>query len=768
MTTSESTTSGVLRKHEHALCELCPIYTDGAFAPGDGSASAALAIIGEAPGYVEAKTGAPFTGPSGKLLDTVLHHHGISRHTAYLDNVVACRASDNHTPTTEEIKCCLPRLEHELDKRPIKQILTLGNTATQAILKTKEGITSTRVGPPKLLPQGVEVVPTFHPAACLRQGDVFPHMVNDIAKLNGIKIHWEEPKYAVYDSEDGARSAITELLQRFDTYVIDIEVGIEKDSGFDHPDHYELLCIGICYAAGRAIVIGENALKSKAVKELVRQLLERPDKKLIAHNGKFDLAGLRGLGRGTLWFDTMVASYCLDERPGTHGLKYLATELLGAPDYSADIKRYLAPGDSYALVPRDHLYKYNAFDVVCTWALYERFSVEMDKEGVRGLHDFLCAASNALIDVEMQGIKIDTDHLEYLTDHYLDSLEVVEEQLKPWVANPRSPKQVKEALHDMGFVVASTDKDTLEELTRRVEPGSSAADFIALMLHARKEQKMYGTYVKGARKRLYKGRLHPTFLLHGTTTGRLACRNPNLQNVPRDSTIRRLYVPEEGNVFVQADYSTIELRVSATLARDDYLRSIFMEGRDIHDEFSTMLYGDQFTKEQRIRTKAFVYGINYGREPFSIAQEYNIPVKEAEKMHADFLALIPQVVEARDRLKNRVLTEQEDIITHFGRHRRFWLITKENQKDVLKEAYAFEPQSTASDINMHSLIKLCQQGYNVRLPVHDSILVECKAEDAEATAARMVEVMSTTAKEMFSDFVPFPVEVKIGNSWGEV
>ncbi len=759
----------VTRKHPDAHCEDCPLFDSGAFAPGVGSINAELVILGEAPGYQEAKTGTPFTGPSGKLLDTVLVHHGLDRSAAYVDNIVACRPPDNRTPSAVEIKACYPRVQAEIAKRPVKQILTLGNTATQAVLDTKDGITVTRVGPPKLLPQGVEVVATFHPAACLRQGDLFPHLVNDVGKLKGtFKTNWEEPKYIVYDTEEGAQRALRELLESYRTYVLDIEVGIEKDSGFDHPDHFELLCVGIAFAPGKAAVIGENACKSPTVRQLLKRLLEDPTKRLVAHNGKFDLAGLRSIGRGTLWFDTMVASYCLDERQGTHGLKYLATETLGAPDYSADIKRFVGPHDSYAVVPRDHLYKYNAYDVVCTWALMEIYATSLEEQGLRGLHDHLVDVSNALINVEMTGVKIDMDRLDYLTEHYLDSLETLEEELKPWVNNPRSPKQVKEALAEMGFVVASTDKDTLEELIKRLHPEGSEMKFVQLMLQARKEQKLYGTYVKGARKRLYQGRLHPTFLVHGTTTGRLSCRNPNLQNVPRGDTIRSMFVPEEGNVFVQADYSTIELRVSATLAQDEFLANIFREGRDIHDEFSLMLYGSDFTKEQRIRTKAFVYGTNYGREAFSIAQEYDIPVSEAVEAQNKFLELIPGIVQWRDNLRHTLLTEQEDIVTHFGRHRRFWLITNENLKDTIKEAYAYVPQSTANDINLLAMVELCKRGFRVRIPVHDSILVECGEDQADDVAAEMVQVMSTTAVEKFSDFVPFPVEVKYGKNWGEV
>jgi DNA polymerase-1 len=289
------------------------------------------------------------------------------------------------------------------------------------------------------------------------------------------------------------------------------------------------------------------------------------------------------------------------------------------------------------------------------------------------------------------------------------------------------------------------------------------------MLRHRREQKLYGTYVKGIRKRTYRGRVHSTFLLHGTTTGRLASRNPNLQNIPRESSIRQQFVPAPGNVFVQGDYRTIELRVMASESSDTFLRDIFREDRDIHDEFSFVFFGPNFTKEQRVRTKAFVYGLSYGREPFSIAQEFGVPLREAQDYSHQMFAMMPGVSTWRDQIMEQVLLSQEDLVTTFGRHRRFWLITQENKKDVINQALAFKPQSTASDVNLSSFIRLRRDyGMATRIPVHDSILVECPSRDAPDVARTMVRVMEETAAELLGDFVPFPVDIKYGMNWGEV
>jgi DNA polymerase-1 len=312
----------------------------------------------------------------------------------------------------------------------------------------------------------------------------------------------------------------------------------------------------------------------------------------------------------------------------------------------------------------------------------------------------------------------------------------------------------------------------LTNLREIAEPTSELYDFTDLMLSHRREAKLYGTYVKGIRKRMLGGKVFPTFLLHGTVTGRLACRNPNLQNVPRESKIRRQFVPRPGHIFIQADYSQVELRVITTLAQDEYLRGVFLdESRDIHGEVATQFYGDGWTKEQRVRAKAVVYGLSYGREAFGLAQEFKIPVAEAQRYLDTFFGLIPGVVAWRDDVKRRILTG-EGLSTPTGRKRRFWLITDDNKLDVLKEGWAYLPQSIASDICLQALVRmrpvLAAQGVEVKLPVHDSILVECPIDLADDVAQYMRQTMEQSGYDIMGDYVKFAVDIEKGVSWGDL
>jgi DNA polymerase-1 len=661
-------------------------------------------------------------------------------------------------------------------------------------LGSKEGITRLRVGPPRR-PQGApyQVIPTFHPAACLRpKGDsYFPSIVNDFTKLRGLTRVWQEPVYRVLESSGEALQGLGELFRRTAPITVDIEVDIDKDVSFDHPTRHSLLCVGIGYERGKVAVFGETGLRDPAVRQELGRYL-REHRRVIAQNGKFDLAGLytkdmRGI---ELWFDTMLASYCLDERAGIHGLKYQAVEKLGTPRYDDEIKKYVRAGHGYGSIPRDILYRYNAYDCAATYELYYLYSELLDQEpGLRSLHDFLVRASNELMYVELNGIGVDLDYNDQLRERFENTLRALETDLATLAKrsdfNPRSPQQVVAALEAFGLrvptkrnqqggVSKTTDVEALTTLLNFA--GGDVADFLTTLLEHRKDAKSYGTYVKGIRRRVYRGRVFPTFLLHGTTTGRPSCRNPNLQNITRGELLRKQFVPvSPDNVFVQADYKQAELRVFTWLAQETYFRDIFNEGtRDIFNELAPVLYGDisgldkAAAKELRIRIKAYVYGLGYGREAKSIADEFGIPVAEAARGMRAFFSVIPNIVNFREQTRQAVL-DGKDLITPFGRHRRFWLITNQNKHEILNEALAFLPQSTSSDICLDALCTLrpALKGIGwIRNIVHDSLLVETHKDNVEHVKSLLEFHMLESARRVVGDYVKFAVDITVGENWG--
>jgi uracil-DNA glycosylase family 4 len=790
-----------------ARCCECPLKDEG-FAPSlIPEGRPLLAVVGEAPGFQETVYKEPFKGPSGKLLDKVLNYVGFEREEVMYTNVVLCRPQENATPPAAAIAACRGRLVAEIEQAGVRDVVALGGTAVNALVDDPRTITALRVGPPKqptraLAASSVErVLPTWHPAYCLRNADAFPTLVSDIEKLTQLAAKpWQEPEWEYWDEPLLAVSKLDELWAwqnatgKFEL-VVDIEVGIEKDTSFDHPNMYQMLCVGLGWKKGHAAVIGENAMANKQVLGRLTRILRRS--KLIAQNGKFDLSGLYPLIKGLqLWFDTMLAHYALDERSGGHGLKILAVERLGAPAYDDEIKQYVPRGGSYAQIPREILYKYNALDIACTWDLYELFTMELERDThgewpypelpvrtLRDWHDFLVAASNQLMFLELNGIAVDVKYNTELSLAYIEKLGNMEDSLNEIVSfatkgdlesiNPRSPKQVKEFLDSQGIRVEGTAKEILEGLQLRLNEESGAGQFVAALLQHRYETKRYGTFVKGIRQRLYAGRVYTSYLLHGTTSGRLASRNPNLQNIVRDKAIRRQFVASRpGNILIQADYKQAEGRVIAWLAQDVYLRDIFASGEDLFNQLGLGLYKHLFdpnNKEQRVRTKAFFYGIAFGREYYSIAKEYKIPLREAQRDYEAFLATIPATVAWQESIKRHVL-DGKDLISPFGRRRRFALITPANEKDVFNEALSYLPQSTASDICLTALGKVRPQlrgiGF-VRLTIHDALVVEAPESKLDYVSELLRHEMVEAARSI-TTYVPFEVDVSHGPSWGDL
>jgi uracil-DNA glycosylase family 4 len=789
------------RKHPDAECENCDLYNTGVFVPtkfvGRGRTPNGIAVVGEAPGGYEAATGEPFTGDSGQLLNSVLKYHDIKRQETVLTNACLCRPPGNKTPTTNARRCCRKRLITELRDAGIEKVLALGNPAVHSLMDNAIKISTQRVGRPKESPDGFTVVPSYHPAFCLRSGDNFPYLVNDIRKLVKEMPHWEPPQWAVADSEEDALRAIDIIrncperliVEDQQVLVVDIEYGFDKDNDYDHPDRYQLLCIGVAYAKRKVIVFGERVMQNETVIKALKALFRVS--KLCGQNFKSDCSGLfRLMGNLKTWFDTMLAHYTMDERPGNHKLEIMGQEILGTPNWKQAIDAYLGPGKNYAAIPRPELYKYNAYDDSVTWDLMEDFIRELESRNLRSLHDFMARAGDELKFLEINGIGFDRDRSLELSAEYeeilgglrtkLDALCDPERPDGPYDAkfggiNPNSPKQVTEWLADRHIRVKSTDADTLKALLGRAKPGTALEQFLTLLLEHRYNAKRHGTFVKGMRRRAFRGRVHTIYSLHATTSGRLASRNPNLQNVVRDARIKSQFVVvDAGNVFVGCDFSQAEGRVMCYEARDEYLRGIFADpNRDIFDEMGLDFYPDvpygKMSKDQRVRIKAIFYGSAYGREAYSIAQEYKLPVRQVEKDMVKFFGLMPQLVAWRQSVLDTV-HRSEDLVTAFGRHRRFHLITEKNKKDVENEALSFLPQSTASDITLRALTTarpaLRGLGY-MRLTIHDQLVAECKEERKEEVAALLTEHMLASARQ-YTTWVPFKVDVTYGKHWGEL
>jgi DNA polymerase-1 len=408
----------------------------------------------------------------------------------------------------------------------------------------------------------------------------------------------------------------------------------------------------------------------------------------------------------------------------------------------------------------------------------ELFEREMSSTDHNKLN-FLVRASNAIIDLELAGITFDQKYNKELEDQFLLELSRIELEISQIVGydiNPRSVPQVQAFYASKGFILPTTGADFLKELSEKLS--GEVLDFTEKLLHHRKRAKLYGTYVKGLAKRVYKGKVYTTYLLHGTTSGRLSSRDPNLQNVVRDKPIRNQFTASsEDRRLVQLDYKQAEGRVIATLSQDEYLRKIFCDPeRDIFNELCNDVFGvGKWGKEQRVTMKSIFYGNAYGREAASIAKALHldhgldISVRETSAMMREFNALIPGVVAWQAAIKHRVLSG-EDLVTPYGRRRSFWLITDKNRKDVLNEALSFLPQSIASDICLTALINaqpMLDGKAIMRMTIHDALIFECDNDMVHEIAGMVKQEMLKSAHE-FTEYVPFEVDMTTGFRWGEL
>lgn len=797
--------------HPLTDCENCPLFGNASFMGySDPEYKTDFAIVGGKPSATE-KYGYENT-QAGRLLKMVLKHHGQSP-TYYYTPAVLCRPQGEDKIPSKAVIACRPRVIDQLAHATTGPVVTFGNEAAVSVLG-RSGVSALRVGPGKRSEWiSNKVIPTVNPYVCMKTEARFPDLVTDIGKIFKNAEQFLEPDYRVIYDHDEAASYILKMANANEIdskeLTLDIECTIDKEDSFGHPEHHGMLCVGIQFDDNNPVVLAEESL-TEDVWLALKVAMSKCD--ITAQNGKFDLNGMRPyVGKQHLSFDTMLASYCLDERGGIHGLKYMAQEYLGAPAYDDEIKKYIGTERNFALVPKDILYKYNAYDVWCTRLLKKLFKPMLVEQDLIRLHDMLCKASDMLMDVEYEGITIDKEYLLKLVEEFDLSIMTKEHFLSVMAyevnpkgytrgdgINPKSWMQIKKLFLDLGIRLDSTDEDHMQEVIDYDKKFPIKDDlvrkFATMLLEYRKETKLADTYVTGVRTRLYKNRINSSYLLHGTTTGRLSSRNPNLQNIPRQSPIKKMYVASRpDNRMGNIDYSQAELRTLSYFAKDTYFRDIFNDPtRDVFNELVPVLYPGQskpvnhpdkckcaecvLWKEERTMVKTYVYGLNYGRTEFGIAKGFGIPVEIAREHMTKFFSVIPEIVNWQKMIRNMV-KNGEDLITPFGRHRRYTLITDENIKNIMNEALAFMPQSTASDcclraaINLNGWIAENYTGDNIPHIfnlVHDSIMVEAHESEIDRVIQQAKTFMIESAEDATEHYVKFAVDYSIGKSWGEL
>jgi len=770
--------------NKKAICLKCK-YVTQPFVPSSISESD-VAIIGEAPGRTEANLKCPFTGPSGKLLRELLRDIGLDDKKFSYFNVVFCNPPENETPNKKAIRLCFDNfLLPSLYELGFEKIVLVGGVALEAFFPNRKIMSSRGV---VLEKDGIKYLPVLHPAFCLRNRnyiDVLRKDLNMIKKFDSNISNGKKSKDYVLISNIDEAEKYFKILSEKEVITIDIET-----SGLNpFANNARILTIAFCYQeySGICFPIDHYSVVDEKFKErskqIVKELLESKNKKVF-HNASFDIKYLEIMGYKVcnVWCDTMILAHLIDENRKSYSLKTLAPEFL--EEYQYNYSENI-----------DVLYRYNCEDADFTLRLYDLFYSKLDKQQKELFHNILVPASLVIADMELNGIKIDIDYCRKLVMEYN---KLIEETIKNVHSkfpesvgiNFNSSKQLRKLFFDAFKIpsikktptkVASVDGSVLEGLS---EKGYEIADYI---LKLRKYEKLLSTYILPWPKMIDNdGRIRGSFHITGTVTGRLSSSEPNLQNIPRDKKIKKIFIAEKSNILINVDASQAELRVACSIANEKTMIKAYNNGVDVHNLTASEALSKEIyivTEEDRQGAKGINFGFIYGSSAEGyrryVKSEYGLDVslEDSELFRNRFFSLYSGFPIWYQKVREEV-TKNKSIRYPTGRYRRFpemgYTLKKADIESIIRMAINSPVQGTSSDIILFTMVCLKRfldkTGYaKILLTVHDQFLLEGKEEYQNEVIAEIDNIANYDIPKMFSWLkVPWVFDYQVGYDWGEM
>ncbi len=483
-------------------------------------------------------------------------------------------------------------------------------------------------------------------------------------------------------------------------------------------------------------------------------------------------------------FDVAVADYLLRPLSKTYEVEDLAAEYLQTQVKSyAEYFKKQSVTEAMQSQPEDFAEFAMTESYVCATST-PRILKRLDAEQMRALYDDVeLPLVFTLADMELEGMAMDGDGLAVLSEKFATRLSELEAQIYVQAGeefNINSPKQLGvilfEKLQLPGGKKTKTGYSTSAEV---LEALASEAPIVADILEYRQLAKLKSTYADGLRPFLSDdGRVHSTFHQTVTATGRISSSDPNLQNIPTrielGKEIRRVFHPRESYVYVDADYSQIELRVLAHMSGDANLISAFAQGQDIHRSTASLVFHtpfDEVTDLQRRNAKAVNFGIVYGISAFGLAKDLNIDRKEAAQYIEDYFIAYPQMKEYLDSLVEEGKADGR-VKTLYGRIRPIPELSSSNfmQRQFGERVAMNSPiQGTAADIIKIAMVRvhdaLLEKGLHSRLvlQVHDELLIETREDELEEVCTLLRDEMEHAADLS----VDLDVDLHTGSNWYE-
>lgn len=597
------------------------------------------------------------------------------------------------------------------------------------------------------------------------------------------------PKTGVYEyiTDDEGADRVAKMLAKQSVFAFDTET--TGTSVFEDT----MLGVSVSAKEGEAYYIDVKAV-TPALKDVFA------DRKIqkVAHQAKFDLEVLQqqGFTVNNLVFDTKIAAYLLNPGQRNHGLKDLAFAEFGAQMTTLDDllgtgKKKLSMSQLVAQKPEE-LAQYGAADSDFTFRLYQLLKKRLEEESLTHVFEKIeLPLIPVLARLETHGILLDTKHLHKLSEDLESSITELQAKIYGLAGkefNIDSPLQMSEVFFERlklptkgikktkhGF---STAADELEKLSK-LHP------IIGLIMQYREKAKLKSTYVDALPQLVNKktGRVHTTFSQTVAATGRLSSSDPNLQNIPirteEGVKIRRAFIAPEGYSLLSADYSQIELRVIASLAKDKPMIKAFQDGDDIHKRTASEIHGvpfDEVTPEMRYAAKAINFGIIYGQGPYGLSQTAGISMMEAKAFIETYFTLHRPIMEYLEEMKEHA-RKHGYVETLFGRRR---YIPEINSTVPVVRAAAervainMPIQGTAADLMKFAMIDIdreLQKRYRpdevkMLLTVHDELVFEVRDDLIPEVAAWVDQTMENP--EQLKLDAPIKVDTEVGKNWADM
>ena len=576
-----------------------------------------------------------------------------------------------------------------------------------------------------------------------------------------------------------------------DTVAIDTET-----TGLDYIDS-ELVGISISFNAGEGFYIpikhNDESIIQLPLEDVINELkplLENSEKKIIGQNIKFDKNILMkyGLKIASIKNDTRMMSYVLDASATRHNLDALASYYLGYKTSTyEDVAGKGAKQISFDDVPIDIATNYAAEDADITLRLYEELSPKLKNiESLNKLNEEIeIPLIEVLSDMERNGAILNAKVLNAQSkdlEERIIRLENKAYKLAGEEFNLGSTKQLREIFFDkLNYRVIkktpggqpSTDEKVLAELAEEYE-------LPKVLLEHRTLSKLKSTYTDKLPNQIssLSGKVHTSFHQSVTTTGRLSSSDPNLQNIPIRTEdgrrIRQAFEPSNGNKFISADYSQIELRVMAHLSKDPGLLSAFQEGEDVHSKTASEVFNvgiEDVSSELRRNAKAINFGLIYGISAFGLGKQLGITRNLAAEYMAMYFEKYPGVKQYMESTKESA-SQNGYVETLFGRRLYLKEINASNalRRQASERAAINAPvQGTAADIMKIAMIRMYQalekekSEARIILQVHDELILDTPEKEID----RVIELTTEAMKEATLLDVPLEIDIGIGDNWDQ-